>query len=182
MTEETFDYPRILQRALRSVVREVLLRTAAEGLPGDHHFYLSLRTDHAGVQLPAFLRERYPEEMTVVLQNQYWDLQVDQDGFAVTLRFDGDPVRLGVPFEAIIAFFDPAAQFGLRFDLAGLGGNAVAPDALSPQRPDGEPQESEGAPPPAPGPQPVPPLDEERPAGDAKVLSFDRARERREPE
>jgi uncharacterized protein len=182
MAEETFDYPRILQRALRSVVREVLLRTAAEGLPGDHHFYLSLRTDHAGIQLPAFLRERYPEEMTVVLQNQYWDLQVDQDGFAVTLRFDGEPVRLGVPFEAVIAFFDPAAQFGLRFDLAGLGGNAVATDPLAAPRREGAPREGEGAEAPAPGPQPVPPLDEERPAGDAKVLSFDRARERRDPE
>lgn len=181
MAEETFDYPRILQRALRSVVREVLLRTAAEGLPGDHHFYLSLRTDHAGIQLPAFLRERYPEEMTVVLQNQYWDLQVDQDGFAVTLRFDGEPVRLGVPFEAVIAFFDPAAQFGLRFDLAGLGGNAVATDPLAAPQPGGAP-EREGAEAPATGPQAVPPADEERPAGDAKVLSFDRARDRREPE
>lgn len=182
MAEETFDYPRILQRALRSVVREVLLRTAADGLPGEHHFYLSLRTDHAGVQLPAFLRERYPEEMTVVLQNQFWDLQVDQDGFAVTLRFDGDPVRLGVPFEAVIAFFDPAAQFGLRFDLAGLGGNAVPPEALGSPATDGEPRDGEAAQPPAIGPQPVPTLDEERSAGEAKVLSFDRARDRRDPE
>ena len=126
MSEPSFDYPRILQRALRSVVREVLLRTAADGLPGDHHFYISLRTDHPGVQLPAFLRERYPEEITVVLQHQYWDLEVDEDGFAVTLRFDGEQARaLGVPFEAVVAFFDPAAQFGLRFDL--VGGWAAAP-------------------------------------------------------
>jgi hypothetical protein len=181
MSEEGFDYPRILQRALRSVVREVLTRTAAEGLPGEHHFYVSLRTDHTGVELPAFLRERYPQEMTVVLQNQFWDLQVDEQGFAVTLRFDGDPVRLAAPFEAVVAFFDPAAQFGLRFDLAGLGGAAVPPETLA-----GGGRGGEAGEPAAAGPVAAPPPDEaaeqERPAGDAKVLSFDRARDRREPE
>jgi hypothetical protein len=182
MGEETFDYPRILQRALRSVVREVLVRTAADGLPGDHHFYLSLRTDHAGTELPPFLRERYPQEMTVVLQNQFWDLQIDDEGFGVTLRFDGDPVRLRVPFEAVIAFFDPAAQFGLRFDLAGLGGNAVAPDAMAAPAGPGDAAQAPADPALASGPQPVAPLDEERSAGEAKVLSFDRGRDKREPE
>ena len=119
---ESFDYPRLLQRALRSVVREVLTVTAADGLPGEHHFYLSLRTDRPDVRVPPFLRQRYSEEMTVVLQNQFWDLSVDDDGFGVTLRFDGMPARVEAPFDAVVAFFDPAAQFGLRFDLAGLGG------------------------------------------------------------
>ena len=127
MTADGFDYPRILQRALRSVVREVLGRAATGGLPGEHHFYLSLRTDHPEVVLPPFLRERYPQEITVVLQNQFWGLTVDDQAFAVTLLFDGEPVRLNVPFDAVVAFFDPAAQFGLRFDLAGLGGSVTAP-------------------------------------------------------
>ena len=182
MTADGFDYPRILQRALRSVVTEVLTHASAEGLPGDHHFYLSLRTDHAGVELPAFLRERYPEEMTIVLQNQYWDLEVHDRGFAVTLRFDGDPARLTVPFDAVVAFFDPAAQFGLRFDLAGLGGNAMPPGGMGGDRPDAAVPAGSPARAPAPGPQPVPPIEEERPGGEAKVLSFDRTRDRREPE
>jgi hypothetical protein len=188
MTEPGFDYPRILQQALRSVVREVLGRTAESGLPGEHHFYLSLRTDHPGIELPAFLRERYPEEITVVLQNQFWDLAVDGDGFAVTLRFDGDLVRLAVPFDAVVAFFDPAAQFGLRFDLAGLGGHvpprsdvdagAAAGDAVS-----------DGPGSPVPHPVPVPPPDGDPVDGpsaeakaEAKVLSFERSRDRRDPE
>jgi hypothetical protein len=182
MTEPGFDYPRILQRALRSVVREVLGRTAEAGLPGEHHFYLSLRTDHPASELPAFLRERYPEEITVVLQNQFWDLAVDDDGFAVTLRFDGDPVRLAAPFDAVVAFFDPAAQFGLRFDLAGLGGH-VAP------RPDGDAggaaggAKGDGSE--APAPHTVPPPDGDaagRASAEAKVLSFERPRDRRDPE
>ena len=181
----TFDYPRLLQRALRTLVREVLTVTAGEGLPGDHHFYLSLRTDRADVNVPPFLRQRYPEEMTIVLQNQFWDLQVDDEGFAVTLRFDGMPARLEVPFDAVVAFFDPTAQFGLRFDLAGLGGttppvagaaaeggsNAGAPEETA------NPADGTAAPAAADG-------DGERskPQGEARVLSFDRARERRDPE
>jgi hypothetical protein len=188
MAEDGFDYPRILQRALRSVVREVLARTAAEGLPGDHHFYLSLRTDHPEVGFPPFLRERYPEEITVVLQNQFWGLTVDDQGFAVTLRFDGDPVRLSVPFDAVVAFFDPAAQFGLRFDLAGLAGNATAPERLEPattpagpQRPeDGDASDAPSSEAGAAGPHAVP-TPEDRPA-EAKVLSFERPRDRRDPE
>ena len=122
MAESEIDYGTLLQRALRSVVRTVLERTVREGLPGEHHFYLSLRTDHAGTQVPPFLRQRFPEEITVVLQHQFRDLSVDDDGFAVTLRFDGLPARLVVPWEAVVAFFDPTAEFGLRFDLPALAG------------------------------------------------------------
>jgi hypothetical protein len=120
--------------------------------------------------------------MTVVLQNQFWDLQVEEQGFAVTLRFDGDPVRLAAPFEAVVAFFDPAAQFGLRFDLAGLGGAAAPPE--QPLGPGGSAEAGETqVPRPAAAPPPAEDSgEEERPAGDAKVLSFDRARDRREPE
>jgi hypothetical protein len=167
MTEPTFDYPRILQRALRSVVREVLVHTAASGLPGDHHFYLSLRTDHPATALPAFLRERYPQEITIVLQHHFWDLTVDDRGFAVTLRFDGEPARLEVPFDAVVAFFDPAAQFGLRFDLVGLGGATPITGATAAAASETPADAGAGeADPPA--------------AGEGKVLSFGRARERKD--
>lgn len=172
MDEPAFDYPRILQRALRSVVREVLTRTAAEGLPGEHHFYLSLRTDHPETRVPAFLRERYPQEITVVLQNQFWELQVDDEGFAVTLRFDGQQARIEVPFTAVVAFFDPAAQFGLRFDLAGLGG--TAPITAGPGEATAVPAGDIDAP--GEGAE----QSEPRPGGEGKVLSFERPRDRRD--
>lgn len=195
---ESFDYPRLLQRALRTVVREVLTVTATEGLPGGHHFYLSLRTDRDDVRMPPFVRQRYPEEMTVVLQNQFWDLSVADHHFAVTLRFDGMPARLEVPFDAVVAFFDPAAQFGLRFDLAGLGGTApvVPPDGTSPALETAAPAavlphkatfgpapapEADGAEPAASSGEPT--ADDEGPhPAEGKVLSFDRVRDRREPE
>ena len=168
MAESQIDYANLLQRALRSVVRQVLERTAAEGLPGEHHFYLSLRTDHPRAQLPAFLRQRFPEEITVVLQHQFDGLLVDDDGFAVTLRFDGSPARLAVPWEAVVAFFDPTAEFGLRFDLPALGGASPATAAAAADEA-ATPASAE----PAAGSE----------AGDgAKVLSFGRPRERREGE
>jgi uncharacterized protein len=178
MSETSFDYPRILQHALRSVVREVLLRTAADGLPGDHHFYISLRTDHPGTRVPPFLRERYPQEITVVVQHQYWDLVVGEEDFGVTLRFDGEQARLEVPFEAVVAFFDPAAQFGLRFDLVGLGGTAPIPSG----------QDTAPTPAPTSAPEAVPAAagdadnPDPRQQGEGKVLSFGRPRDRREPE
>lgn len=182
---ESFDYPRLLQRALRSVVREVLTVTAAEGLPGEHHFYLSLRTDRPDVQLPAFLRQRYPEEMTVVLQNQFWDLEADADGFGVTLQFDGTPTRVEAPYDAVVAFFDPAAQFGLRFDLAGLGGTApvAAGVAAGQENVAAEGGDDAEAPPAGEGAgEGAGDPGARTPGGEAKVLSFDRARDRREPE
>ncbi|HEV8240839.1 MAG TPA: ClpXP protease specificity-enhancing factor SspB [Thermoanaerobaculia bacterium] len=172
MAESEIDYGALLQRALRSVVRVVLERTVCEGLPGEHHFYLSLRTDHPGTQVPPFLRQRFPEEITVVLQHQFRDLTVDDDGFAVTLRFDGMPARLVVPWDAVVAFFDPTAEFGLRFDMPALSGAAAQRSGL------------------AAVPRPVPDVPPERDvAADsaesgedtdgAKVLSFGRPRDRR---
>src|ERR1051325_9489146 len=139
MAESEIDYGALLQRALRSVVRVVLERTVREGLPGEHHFYLSLRTDHPGTQVPPFLRQRFPEEITVVLQHQFRDLSVDDDGFAVTLRFDGMPARLVVPWEAVVAFFDPTAEFGLRFDMPALSGAAAQRSGLTAVPPPGAP-------------------------------------------
>lgn len=113
--EERLDYHRMVQQALRRVMREALEVAADEGLPGEHHFYVSFLTQAPGVVLPTFLRDRYPEEVTVVLQNQYWDLDVGDEGFGVTLAFEGSRQRVAVPWEAVTSFIDPAAEFALRF-------------------------------------------------------------------
>ena len=115
MSEGPLDYVRLVREALLEVPRRALRLAAREGLPGEHHFYLSFRTGHPGVSVSPSLRARHPEEMTVVLQHQYWDLAVGDDAFSVTLRFGGAPERLHIPFAALTAFADPAAEFGLRF-------------------------------------------------------------------
>lgn len=117
MTKKTtIDYEAIVQGALRQVVRDVLTTTARDGLIGRHHFYISYRTDFDGVDLPDYLRESYPEEVTIVLQYEYWDLEIDGDRFHVTLSFNNVHERLTVPFLAITNFVDPSAKFGLQFD------------------------------------------------------------------
>ena len=109
-------YDLLTQHALRGVVRSVLTETAKKGLPGDHHFYISFDTRADGVRLSDRLRAQYPDEMTIILQHQFWDLKVNEDGFEVGLSFGGVPERLSVPFEAINGFFDPSVQFGLQFE------------------------------------------------------------------
>ena len=120
MDADRIDYQKLLQEALRDAlrgaVRLVLAQVADEGLPGEHFFYIGFRTDRPGVSVPRFLRDQYPEEMTIVLQNQFWDLEVDEESFAVTLTFGGSRQRLTIPFHALTAFADPSAEFGLRFD------------------------------------------------------------------
>jgi hypothetical protein len=112
----SLDYPRRLDAALRGVVRDVLAEVAREGLPGESHFYLTFRTDDPEVSVSPALRDRYPDEMTVVLQHQFWNLDVDEGGFSVTLRFGGSEERIGVPWRALTVFADPAEEFGLRLD------------------------------------------------------------------
>ena len=114
-------YDLLTQAALRQVIRMALKRVEKEGLPGDHHFYIAFDTRHPGVVLSDRLRERYPEEMTIVLQHQFWNLKVHARSFEVGLSFGGVPERLEIPFEAIKGFFDPSVQFGLQFE-------AVMPD------------------------------------------------------
>ncbi|HZB89812.1 MAG TPA: ClpXP protease specificity-enhancing factor SspB [Stellaceae bacterium] len=116
----------MVEAALRGVVREALARTAAKGLPGAHHFYITFRTHFQGLTLPDYLARQYPDEMTVVLEHQFWDLEVAEDRFAVTLSFQNKPERLVIPFEAITAFADPAVKFGLQFQ-ATLGEAEAAP-------------------------------------------------------
>ena len=114
--EDPLDYSRLVREALRDVPRQAMRLVASEGFPGEHHFYVTFRTSHPGVAISPGLRARYPEEMTIVLQLQYWDLAVGEEAFSVTLRFGGAPERLHVPFAALVAFADPAAEFGVRFD------------------------------------------------------------------
>ena len=115
--ESLLPYALWTEEALRAVVRDALEHTAKHGLPGDHHFYVTFRTDHPGVSIPGHLRARYPQEMTVVLQHKFWDLAVDRDAgtFSVGLSFGGVPAMLTVPFRAMTAFADPHVRFGLRF-------------------------------------------------------------------
>ena len=113
--KDLIRYDKMVETALRGVVREVLARTAASGLPGAHHFYITLRTTYPGVEIPDHLRAQYPDEMTVVLEHQFWDLEVKEDRFSVTLSFKNKPERVTIPFEAVTAFADPAVKFGLQF-------------------------------------------------------------------
>ncbi len=111
-------YDLLTQAALRQVIRMALKRVEKEGLPGEHHFYIAFDTRHPGVVLSERLRERYPEEMTIVLQHQFWNLKVHARSFEVGLSFGGVPERLEIPFEAIKGFFDPSVQFGLQFEVS----------------------------------------------------------------
>ena len=115
MTEDLLQYDRLVERALKNVVREALLHVSRHGLPGAHHLYITFRTDHPDVVIPDILRARYPVEMTIVLQYQFWDLIVGEDGFEVTLSFNDQHQRLVIPFSAVNAFADPSVNFALQF-------------------------------------------------------------------
>src|SRR5438477_8547803 len=115
MAVDHIRYDILAQDALRGVVRRVLMDAAKNGLPGEHHFYIAFDTRAEGVRLSPRMRAQYPEEMTVVLQHQFWDLVVTEDNFEVGLAFGGITERLGVPFSAITGFSDPSVQFGVQF-------------------------------------------------------------------
>ena len=119
MTESPPDslipYDEIVQEALRAVVGRVLTQVATEGLPGSHHFYITFKTNAPNVSIPRSLVERFPDEMTIVLQNKYWDLKVTDTGFEVGLTFNQVPSHLEIPFAAVTAFADPAVDFALQF-------------------------------------------------------------------
>jgi hypothetical protein len=118
--DSLIPYDEIVQEALRAVVGRVLGEVQRQGgtLPGNHHFYITFKTAAAGVTIPVHLRERFPDEMTIVLQNKFWDLAVRDDGFSVGLSFNQIPAKLSIPFAAITAFVDPAVDFGLQFQAA----------------------------------------------------------------
>jgi len=115
MARDTLQYDKMVEGALRGVVREALIYVSKNGLPGNHHFYLTFRTDHPGVDISDALRAQYPNDMTVVLQHQYWGLEVNDDHFVVNLSFSNMPERLQVPYAALMSFVDPSVKFGLQF-------------------------------------------------------------------
>jgi hypothetical protein len=173
-------YDLLTQQALRGVVRNVLGETAKKGLSGDHHFYISFDTTADGVRMSQRLREQYPEEMTIILQHQFWDLTVSDDSFEVGLSFGGVPERLTVPFAAINGFFDPSVQFGLQFEPVGEGQDNTAPAAGGEHKP-AEPKKrtparAQGSVPSVTqhNPEPDPP----KPAAGAEVVRLDRFRKK----
>src|SRR5579862_3201614 len=115
MAKPALRYDKMVETALRGVAKEALAVAAQRGLPGAHHFYVTFRTDHPGVEMPDFLRAQYPSEMTIVLQHQFWGLEVDENQFAVTLSFHSQAQRLTVPLAAMTAFEDPSVKFRLEF-------------------------------------------------------------------
>ena len=134
MAEDRLRYDSMVENALRGVVRQALSEAATNGLPGDHHFYITFHTDDPDVVMPDWLRAQFPDQMTIILQHQFWGLEVAPESFAVTLSFNNRQERLSIPFDAISAFADPAVQFGLQFeaseaDLGAAGGKAKAPES-----------------------------------------------------
>lgn len=134
----SIDYGSLMHRALRGLIDDVLSEVAETGLPGAHHFFITFDTRHPGAQLADWLKERYPEEMTIVIQHWFENLYTDDEGFGVTLNFGDSPERLYVPYDAIRTFVDPSVEFGLRFE-------SHEPEDDAPEDGD-EPPEAEGAP------------------------------------
>jgi hypothetical protein len=201
MATDYIRYDILTQEAMRGVVRTVLTDAAAKGLPGDHHFYVNIDTRAEGVKLSPRLLAQYPEEMTIVLQHQFWDLTVQDDVFEVGLSFNGIPERLVVPLAAIKGFFDPSVQFGLQFavdsDLSGEASEAADRPTATVSSPaaKGGKEAGKDRPParqkrvpgraseplptpanPAPPPAAEPPPD--KPEGGAEVVRLDRFRKK----
>jgi hypothetical protein len=153
MGAKGFNYGRLMQRAMRGLMAEVLGEVARRGLPGGHHFFISFRTDHPGADMPDWLRERFPEELSIVLQHEFEDLAVAADRFSVRLSFSDRPATIVVPFDAVTTFADPSENFGLRFD-------------ATEEKPEGDPDGG-------PGPRDPGPRD-----GDAEVVRLDAFRKR----
>ncbi|MGP0091737.1 MAG: SspB family protein [Xanthobacteraceae bacterium] len=130
MAVDHIRYDLLTQQALRGVVRAVLTDVAKRGLPGEHHFYISFDTNAEGLRLSSRMRAQYPQEMTIVLQHQFWDLIVTEEGFEVGLSFGGVPERLVVPFEAVKSFVDPSVEFGLRFEVVSEEGDDATKPAV----------------------------------------------------
>lgn len=139
MANEILKYDRMVENALRSVVREALTQVSRIGLPGSHHFYITFRTGHPGVVMAEYLRLKFPQEMTIVLQFQFWGLEVEAEHFAITLSFSDVHERLSVPYAAITGFADPSVKFGLQFQANEPAAAARLPTlAPAAERPAGE--------------------------------------------
>jgi hypothetical protein len=184
-------YDLLAQAALRGVVRTVLTDAAKNGLPGEHHFFITFDTRSEGVRLSQRMRAQYPEEMTVVLQHQFWDLTVTEEAFEVGLSFGGVPERLTVPFTAVNKFFDPSVQFGLQFEqigeeaAAGTAAQDRTAKAPGEQKAAAAPHKRANPPvtPPTPanpdaGPAADEPDQPDKPRGGADVVRLDRFRKK----
>ncbi|MCW5696791.1 MAG: hypothetical protein KIS96_08665 [Bauldia sp.] len=177
MAEDLIRYDILAQDALRGVVRKVLSEVAKTGLPGEHHFYVTFATKAPGVRVSSRLLSQYPEDMTIVLQHQFWDLSASEHGFEVGLSFNGIPERVLVPYTAVKAFVDPSVQFALQFE------PAIAPKAEAEAGPAVEAEVTALAPPPAPEPKPAAAEDDDKsadepPAKPAQVVSLDAFRKK----
>ena len=172
MAKDYIGYQALTDAALRGVVRDALRRIEKQGLIGSHHFYLTFKTHFPGVEIPSFLREQYPDEMTVILQHQFWGLKVKDEQFEVALTFKKLPATLVIPFAALPKFFDPGVQFGLEFK--GVEGEARTggPMQVSPPMPAPEQNQAKAD-------EPAP-MDEaaEKPATPAEVVSLDSFRKK----
>jgi uncharacterized protein len=193
MAEHHIRYDLLAQQALRGVVRTVLADVARKGLPGEHHFKITFNTTAPGVRLSDRLRAQYPETMTIILQHQFWDLAVGERAFEVGLSFGGITERLSVPFDAIVAFYDPAVEFGFQFEAiaaaaagehgevakaAPAGEDKVPPKPAPATLPSGKTgggKKTEAGP--AKAPQP-PTDDDDTPDGGGEVVRLDRFRKK----
>jgi hypothetical protein len=173
MATDHIRYDVLARDALRGVLRRVLTDAAEHGLPGEHHFFITFLSTAEGVKLSARLLAQYPEEMTIILQHQFWDLTVLEDRFEVGLSFGGIPERLVVPFNSIKSFFDPSVQFGLQFEAS----DAVAesPAGSLPAIPAAAPV---AVPPPIPEPTIENQQDPDKPSEGAEVVRLDRFRKK----
>lgn len=159
----------MVEEALRGVVRDSLHFAAEHGLPGEHHFYITFRPHHPDVGMSDHLKARHPDEMTIVLQHQFWDLNVTEDGFSVTLSFSGKPETMVIPFSAVTGFADPSAKFGLQFQA--IPGDDdddddMEIDEFDPQPPRGAASAKDDEPEPQP------------PGGDGNVVALDKFRKK----
>jgi hypothetical protein len=166
-------YDLLTQQALRGVVRQVLADAAKKGMVGEHHFYISFDTRAEGVRVSERLKAQYPEQMTIILQHQFWDLSVSDTGFEVGLSFGGIPEKLVIPFEALKGFFDPSVQFGLQFEEVGTEMEEAAGDAKKPAL-----APAPVAPAPVPAATPAEGAAQPKPAPGAEVVSLDRFRKK----
>jgi hypothetical protein len=183
MATDLIRYDLLVQDALRSVVRRVLSDTARSGLIGDHHFNIAFKTQAPGVVVPAAVKQRFPDEMSIILQHEFWDLVVREDAFEVNLNFSRKPERLTVPFDSITGFTDPSVPFGFKLEpRAPEPAAAPAPAAGRPQTPPPAPAKAALPKPPAPPVAAAKPAQRAEkpaePAGEAKIVSIDAFRKK----
>lgn len=186
---DSIDYPGMIDTAMRGVVREALLHVEKFGLPGDHHFFISFQTNYPGVSISPQLKSRYPEEITIVVQHQFWDMKITDAQFSLMLSFNNIPEKLVVPFDALTAFADPSIKFGLQFhgkrplssanDSAAANGNLSSKPAAK-EEPVACPATGKTGKekPPAGNFEEDAPSEETKAANDAKVVSLEAFRKR----